>query len=569
MINYKKEIAKSIYKTINIAQEELEKYIEIPPDINMGNYSFPCFRLAKELKKSPMVIAQEINDKIELDEELFEKKEVLNGYVNFFVNKNKLVEEVFKEIDNKKEAYGSSSLGKQKKVVIEFSSPNIAKPFHIGHLRNTVIGAALYNLYKFTGYNVTRLNHLGDYGTQFGKLIEGYKRWGNEYELKDNPIKDLMDIYVKINELCKKDEEVLNKCRDNFKLLEQGDAYCTELWERFRAVSVEEFKKIYDMLDVEFDSLRGEAQCAKDVDKVLEILNKKGKIITSEGAKIVDLEQLDLGVCMLEKSNGSSTYASRDLAAIDFRAHEYNFDMCVYVVGYEQILHLKQIFEVAKYLDIPEKCKNGLKHIPYGLLRLTTGRMSTREGNVVEVEGLLNEAISRVKEIIQEKNDNIDNLEENAKKIGIGAVKFNNLCTTLIKDQIFDLDTILNFNGETGPYIQYTYVRTNSILKNVNAIPKIDEIDMNALLDEDSINVITKIYNFNNIIISAIEKNETSILARYLIDLAKAFSAFYNNNKILVENEKIKNSRVYLTYAVGIVLKTGMGLLGIEMPDKM
>ena len=569
MINYKKEIAQNIHTIINIPQEELDRYIEIPPNINMGNYSFPCFRLAKELKKSPMVIAQEINDKIKLDEELFEKKEVLNGYVNFFVNKKKLVEEVFKEIDNKKEEYGSSNLEDPKKVVIEFSSPNIAKPFHIGHLRNTVIGAALYNLYKFEGYNVIRVNHLGDYGTQFGKLIEGYKRWGNEYELKENPIKDLMDIYVRINELCKKDEEVLNKCRDNFKLLEHGDAYCIELWERFRAVSLEEFKKIYNMLDVEFDSLRGEAECARDVNKVLEMLNKKEKIITSEGAKIVDLEQLDLGVCMLEKSNGSSTYASRDLAAINFRAHEYNFDMCLYVVGYEQILHFKQIFEVAKYLDIPENCKNGLKHIPYGLLRLTTGRMSTREGNVVEVEGLLNESISRVKDIMLEKNNSLDNLEENAKKIGIGAIKFNNLCTTLIKDQIFDWDSVLNFNGETGPYIQYTYVRTKSVLKNINKIPEIDEIDISTLLDDDSINVITKIYNFNNIITKKDKKNETSILARYLIDLAKAFSAFYNNNKRIVENEKIKNSRVYLTYAVGIVLKIGMGLLGIEMPDKM
>ena len=358
-------------------------------------------------------------------------------------------------------------------------------------------------------------------------------------------------------------------CRENFKLLEQGDEYCTDLWENFREVSIKEFEKIYNLLNVEFDSLRGEAECAREVYKVLEVLNKKGKIKVSEGAKIVDLEELNLGVCMLEKSNGSSTYASRDLSAINYRANKYNFDKCLYVVGYEQILHFKQVFEVAGYLDIPEKCKNGLEHIAYGLLRLTTGRMSTREGNVVEVEGLLKESVSRVKEIMKQKNDNIDDLDENAQKIGIGAIKFNNLATTLIKDQVFELDSVLSFNGETGPYIQYTYVRTNSVLKNMNKIPEIDEIDVNYLLDEDSINVINKIYNFNEVVINAVKRNETSILSRYLIDLAKAYSTFYNNNKIIVDDQEVKNARLYLTYSVGIVLKIGMGLLGIEMPNKM
>lgn len=569
MINYKKEITKGIYNIVNIPQQELENYIEIPPNSEMGDYSFPCFKLAKELKKSPIAIADDISAKIELDKNLFEKVENTSGYLNFFVNKKSLVEQVLNEIDTKKENYGKSNFGKGKKVLIEYSSPNIAKPFHIGHLRTTLIGAALYNMYKFLGYDVTRLNHLGDYGTQFGKLIEGYKRWGTEYELKDDPIKDLMDMYVKINELCKEDENVLEACRENFKLLEQGDEYCTSLWEKFRKVSLEEFDKIYKKLNIEFDSLRGEAECAKGVDEILDILDKKKVLVSSEGAKIVDLEDKKLGICMLKKSNGSSTYATRDLSAINYRANKYNFDKCLYVVAYEQNLHFKQIFEVAKYLDIPEKCKNGLEHVSYGMTRLSTGKMSTREGTVVKVEDLLSESISRVKNIMKEKNPEIENLEKNAEKIGIGAVKFNNLCTTLIKDQVFDWDAVLNFNGETGPYVQYTCVRTNSVLNNVKGVPSIENVDYSVLLNEDSINVINKIYNFNNTVVTAVEKNETSIIARYVIELAKAYSTFYNNSKIIVEDEKVKNARVYLTYAVGIVLKSGMKLLGIDMPEKM
>ena len=569
MVNYKKEIAKKIYSVIDIPEEELERYIEVPPNSEMGDYSFPCFKLAKELKKSPIAIAEDISTKIQLDKNLFEKVENISGYLNFFVNKKLLVEQVLNEVNSKKEDYGKSDLGKDKKILIEYSSPNIAKPFHIGHLRTTVIGAALYNMYKFLGYDVERLNHLGDYGTQFGKLIEGYRRWGTEYELKDDPIKDLMDMYVRINDLCKKDENVLEACRENFKLLEQGDEYCIKLWEEFRKVSLEEFDKIYKKLNIEFDSLRGEAECAKGVNEIIDILDKKGVLVSSEGAKIVDLEDKKLGICMLQKSNGSSTYGTRDLSAINYRANTYDFDKCLYVVAYEQNLHFKQVFEVAKYLDIPEKCKKGLEHVSYGMTRLTTGKMSTREGTVVKVEDLLNESISRIKEIMKEKNPSLENMEENAEKIGIGAVKFNNLCTTLIKDQVFDWDAVLNFNGETGPYVQYTYVRTNSVLNNVSGVPSIENVDYDLLLDEDSINVINIIYNFNNTVTAAVEKNETSIIARYLIELAKAFSTFYNNNKIIVEDENVKNARIYLTYSVGIVLKNGMSLLGIEMPEKM
>lgn len=569
MIDYKKEIAKIIGNIVKIDDKEIIKMVEKPTNNDMGDFSFPCFKLAKELKKSPMIIAQEICEKMKLDAEVFEDIEIVNGYINFFVNKERIIKEVLEEVSNKKEEYGKSTLGAGQNIIVEYSSPNIAKPFHIGHLRNTVIGSSLYNMYKYLGYNTIGINHLGDYGTQFGKMIEGYKRWGQEYNIDENPIEELTKIYVRINDLCKKDEDVLKACRDNFKKLEDGDPYCTEIWNKFREVSLNEFNRIYELLGVKFDSLNGEAFYSDKMPEVEELLRNSGRLVKSEGAEIIDLEEEKMGVCMIKKSNGSTTYATRDLAAILYRARTYDFDKCLYVVAYEQNLHFKQIFEVAKLLGIDEKYIKGLQHIPYGMVHLKSGKMSTREGNVIKVEDLLKESISRVKQIIKEKNPDMENLEENAKKIGIGAVVFNNVATTIIKDQIFDWDTILNFNGETGPYIQYTYVRTNSVLNNSKGVKTIDEIDFSVLIDKESLEVVKKIYEFNNVIENSVDKNEPSLLARYLLELAKNYSTFYNNNKILVEDTKIKDARVFLTYSVGLVLKIGMKLLGIEMPDKM
>ena len=569
MIDYKKEIAKIIGSIVKIDDKEIKKMVEKPANNEMGDFSFPCFKLAKELKKSPMIIAQEICEKMKLDAEVFEDIEIVNGYINFFVNKERIIKEVLEEVSNKKEEYGKSTLGAGQNIIVEYSSPNIAKPFHIGHLRNTVIGSSLYNMYKYLGYNTIGINHLGDYGTQFGKMIEGYKRWGQEYNIDENPIEELTKIYVRTNDLCKKDEDVLKACRDNFKKLEDGDPYCTEIWNKFREVSLNEFNRIYELLGVKFDSLNGEAFYSDKMPEVEELLRNSGRLVKSEGAEIIDLEEEKMGVCMIKKSNGSTTYATRDLAAILYRARTYDFDKCLYVVAYEQNLHFKQIFEVAKLLGIDEKYIKGLQHVPYGMVHLKSGKMSTREGNVIKVEDLLKESIARVKQIIKEKNPEMENLEENARKIGIGAVVFNNVATTIIKDQIFDWDTILNFNGETGPYIQYTYVRTNSVLNNSNGVKDVKKIDFSVLTDKESLEVVKKIYEFNNVIENSVDKNEPSLLARYLLELAKNYSTFYNNNKILVEDEKTKDARVFLTYSVGIVLKIGMKLLGIEMPDKM
>lgn len=572
MINFKQIIAKQISKATEINEEELETYIETPKDTKNGDYSFPCFRLAKELKKAPPVIANEIKEKLkqELKENNeIEKIEVVGGYLNFFVNRSILAQEVLEEV-SKSEEYGKTEIGKEKNIVIDYSAPNIAKPFHIGHLRSTVIGGALYNIYKYLGYNVTGVNHLGDYGTQFGKLIEGYKLWGEEYNIEGDPINELTKIYIRINEACKQDEQILENCRNNFKKLEDGDPYCVEIWKKFRELSLKEFQKVYDLLGSKFDSWNGESFYSDKMPEIIDILNKSGKLVESQGAKIIDLEDKGINTpCIIEKTNGSTTYATRDLAAIMYRARTYDFDKALYVTSYEQTLHFKQVFEVAKFLGLDEKYTKGLEHVSFGMVLLPTGKMSTREGNVVKLEELLNEAISRAKEIIEQKNPELENKEEVAKKVGIGAVIFNDLSGARIKDEIFDWDTILNFQGETGPYIQYTYVRTKSVLEKAGYMPKFEDVKIENLLDEYSLEILKLIYNFEDTLIQVTEKNEPSILSRYLIDLAKAYSSFYNENKIIVDDKDVQNARVYLTYATGKVLKQGAELLGIEMPEKM
>ena len=568
MINFKEKIAESISKVTNISKEELENYIEKPKDNKMGDFALPCFKLAKEMKKAPMQIANEIKEKIEVPTEYIKNIEVVNGFLNIFINNDTLIQNLLDEMGSKKEEYGSSNIGNGKNIIVEYSSPNIAKPFHIGHFRNTVIGRALYNMYKFLGYNTIGINHLGDWGTQFGKLIEGYKRFGTEYNLEENPIDELTKIYVRINELCKEDESVLEACRDNFKKLEDGDEYCTEIWNKFKDLSLKEFQRIYDILDVHFDYNTGESFYIDKMPEVVDILRKNNKLVESEGAEIVDLEYKNMSPLMVVKSNGSTTYAARDLAAILYRARKYDFDKCIYVVGSEQNLHFEQLFEVAKYLDLDEKYVNGLIHVTYGMVRLKTGKMSTREGTMIKVEDLLKEAVSRAKVIIEGKNPNLEDKDDVAKKVGIGAVIFNDLANNIIKDEVFDWDIMLNFQGETGPYIQYMYVRTKSVMEKANYTPNKDMVDLNEL-EENAEELVKKLYEFEDTIKQATEKNEPSIISRYLIDIAKLYGNFYNDNKIMVDDEKVRNTRLYLTYMVGNVLKIGTGLLGIKMPNKM
>lgn len=579
MLDIKKEISEQIAKTIeNVEAKEIYTYIEVPKDTKNGDYSFPCFRLAKILRKAPQEIANQIKEKLEqngtTNSELIERVDIAGGYLNFYICSKIFTKEVLEQINNEKFGVeAEDEKNKEKNIVIDYSAPNIAKPFHIGHLRSTVIGAALYNIYKYLGYNVIGINHLGDYGTQFGKLIEGYKRWGEEYNVDLDPINELTKIYIRINNACKEDEQILQACRDNFKKLEDGDTYCVEIWKKFRELSLKEFQRVYDLLGSKFDSWNGEAFYSDKMQEVVDILEKNGKLEESQGAKIVNLEEQGINTpCIIVKSNGSSTYATRDLAAILYRARTYNFDKALYVTSYEQVLHFKQVFATAKYLGLDEKYLKGLEHVSFGMVLLPTGKMSTREGNIVKLEELLNESIDRAKEIIEQKNPQLENKEEVAKKVGIGAIIFNDLSNSRVKDEVFDWNTILNFQGETGPYIQYTYVRTKSVLEksevDINNI-LFDMVNLDNLEDSYSQNIIKLLYDFHNVLVQVTEKSEPSILSRYLIDLAKAYSVFYNENRIMVDDISLKNSRVYLTYAVGKVLKIGANLLGMDMPEKM
>ena len=577
MKDFKEIIAQEIAQVLNLEKEKILENVEVPKDTSNGDYAFPCFVLAKELKKSPVVIANELQEKLSTNiKENVNNKDLnvileviaINGFLNFKLDKEAITQEVLSEFDKEKENFGSQKQEKPKNIVIDYSAPNIAKPFHIGHLRSTVIGGALYNIYKFLGYNVTGINHLGDWGTQFGKLIEGYKRWGKEYNIEENPIDELTKIYIRINNLCKEDESVLEECRNNFKKLEDGDEYCTKIWKKFRDLSLKEFQKVYSILGVKFDSLNGEAFYSDKMPEIVELLKNAGKLEDSEGAKVVKLND-DMPPCLIIKSNGSTTYATRDLAAIMYRARKYDFDKAIYVTSYEQILHFKQVFATAKYLGLDKKYTNGLVHVPFGMVLLKTGKMSTREGKVIKLEDLLNEAIEKSRSIIESKNPSLENKEDVAKKVGVGAVIFNDLSNSRIKDEIFDWDIMLNFNGETGPYVQYTTVRAKSVLEKAAYIPDIKDVNAQKLNDKDSQNIINILYNFNNILQSVTVKEEPSILARYLINLAQSFSSFYNNCHIITDDKEVQDARLYLTYMVQTVLEKGLNLLGIQVPEKM
>ena len=565
-MDFKEEIALGIAKVVNLNAEEIKSYIEIPKEESNGDYAFPCFKLAKELRQSPVKIAANIKENIEINQDVISKIEDVNGYLNFFVSKEEIVKTTINKFKLQKENYGKSEIGKGKTVIVEYSSPNIAKPFHIGHLKTTIIGNSLYKIYQYLGFNTIGINHLGDYGTQFAKLIEGYKRWGNEYDFETEPIDKLADIYKRINEACEQDEAVLEQCRETFKSLEDGDEYCTELWNRFKELSLKEFNKIYDLLGIKFDSLKGEAFYANKMNEIIRLLAQTGRLTESQGAKIVDLTEEGIDTpCIIQKADGTSIYATRDLAAILYRIKTYDFDKCLYVVGEEQSLYFKQIFAIAKILGVDEKYVKGLEHVNYGMIRLPEGKMSSRKGNFVKVTDLLNEAITKSMNIIESRD--IANKELVAKQVGIGAIIFDDLAESRVKNQVFDLNAALNFNGETGPYIQYMAVRTKSVLEKAGYIP--EEINESKITDDASIKIIKLIDNFYNIIIQSMEKSEPSIISKYLIELAKSYSYFYGQNKIICEDKELQDARLYITYMTKVILTNGLGLLGIEVPDKM
>ena len=449
MLDFKEEIAKKIAETTQIDKNELKQYIEIPPNSDLGDYSFPCFKLAKELKKSPVMIANDIKENINIDSNLIEKIDVVGGYLNIYINKQALAKTVLEEIDAKKEEFGSSKLGNNKNVVIDYSAPNIAKPFHIGHLRSTVIGGALYKIYNFLGYNSVGINYLGDWGLQFGKVMAGISLWKDEYDFKNEEMSSILKTYIRFNKEEKEKPELTDLARKYFKKLEDGDEETYKTWEHIRKISLENYQKTYKLLNSKFDSYNGEAYYNDKMDPVVDELKQKGLLKESQGAQVVDLEEYNMPPCIIITSAGTTIYATRDLASLKDRINKYNFDKAIYVVGNEQALHFKQVFKVLELMGYEEYAENCV-HVPFGLVVDKNGeKIGSRKGNSVFLEDILNEAIEKVKGIISEKNPDLENKEEIARKVGVGAIIFNDLSNSRIKDEIFDWDTLLNFQGET------------------------------------------------------------------------------------------------------------------------
>lgn len=572
MINFKEKIALLLAETIEgLTADEIQEMIEIPGDSKMGDYAFPCFRLAKLLRKAPPMIAQGIAEKLS-GSELFEKVESVNAYVNLFLSRKAFMQELVGAVVSEKEDYGKTNVGQNRKVIVEFSSPNIAKPFHIGHIRSTVIGNAIYKIYDFLGYDTVRINHLGDYGTQFGKMIVSYRRWGNEEDVTKEPIKTLLGYYVKFHEEAEADPSLEDEARTVFTKLENGEEEEVKLWKWFREESLKEFSRVYEMLGIDFDSYAGESFYSDKMGKVVDIMKDKQILKESEGAQIVDLEEYNMSPALIMKKDGSTLYITRDIAAAVYRKEHYDFYKNLYIVASQQNLHFQQWFKVIELMGFD--WANDCVHIPFGLVSLDEGTMSTRHGRVVFLEDVLTRAVEQTKEIIIEKNVNTDNIEMTAKQVGIGAVIFQELSNNRIKDYVFSWDKVLNFEGETGPYVQYTHARAASVLRNAEdaaekALGAVSSANIDYIIGDSAYELGKLIYRFPQAIMDAAEKYEPSVVTRHIVDIAQSFNKFYHDEHILVKDEEEKKAKLILTFAAKQTIKNGLQLLGMQVPERM
>ena len=580
-------------KIINLLNEKIESLsaddisamLEIPPKPELGDFAFPCFRLAKELHKAPQMIASDIASEIG-DNDYIDHIDVKGAYLNFYLRKDAFVKSMIEA--SAAPNFGSSDEGAGKTICIDYSSPNVAKNFHVGHLRTTIIGNSLYKIYSKLGYKVERINHLGDWGTQFGKLIVAYKNWGNEETVKEKGVQELMRLYVAFHKAADENPELNDEARAWFVKMEQGDEEALRIWKWFVDISLIEYKRTYKLLGVDFDHFTGESFYRNMTDDVVKKLTDANLLSESEGAKIVDLEEYNMAPCLILKNDGSSIYATRDIAAVFYRKETYNFVKALYVTGQEQKLHFAQVFKVVELLG-NEWAKDQLVHIPYGLVSLDGAKLSTRDGNVIYAEDILLEAISKIKETIDEKNPELADKDEVARIVGVGAVIFNDLYNQRIKDVSFRWEKLLNFDGETGPYVQYTYARCSSILRKAYSDVSADDvdssqavadndkfniidtssIDYSLLTDEASIELLKEINRFPEVIKDASEKYEPSIVARFSVDVAQAFNKFYTVNRINVDDENIKTSRLALVKITRKTLRDALDLLGIGIVEQM
>lgn len=572
MINYVDRIADLIAPQVEgLEKEEIRSMIETPADSKMGDYAFPCFKLAKILRKAPPMIAKGIAEAIG-DDAMFEKVEQVNAYVNMFLKKDAFATEVVSEVVAAGDDYGKCSLGEGKTVIVEYSSPNIAKPFHIGHIRSTVIGASIAKIYDNLGFKVVRINHLGDYGTQFGKMIVAYRRWGNKQDVIDAPIKTLLSYYTKFHVEAENDPTLEDEARATFTKLENGEPEEQALWQWFRDESLKEFSRVYDMLGITYDSYAGESFYSDKMPRFVKELEEKGLLEEDNGAQLVRLDDYGLTPALITKSDGSTLYITRDIAAAVYRKETYDFYKNIYVVASQQNLHFQQWIQILELMgyDWARSCI----HVPFGLVSLEDGTMSTREGRVVFLEDVLNGAVDKTREIIKEKNPDADaeTVEDIAKAVGIGAVVFNELSNYRIKDYVFSWEHVLNFEGETGPYVQYTHARACSILRNAgdDVVAKAKAgFDAKYLTGESAHELSRLLYELPEVIVEAGEKYEPSIVTRHIVDIAQAFNKFYHDEHILVDNEDEKIAKVAMVLAAKSAIRNGLDLLCMKAPEKM
>jgi arginyl-tRNA synthetase len=560
-MNYKNYIANMI-KIEGVAPSEIEESIALPPNTDMGDYALPCFKFAKVLRKSPVVIAADLAKSLVPDDVISEIT-ALNGYLNFKVNKQGLTFATLERINKEGEKYGSSDIGNGKTVCIDYSSVNIAKPFHIGHLSTTVLGSALYKIYNFLGYKAVGINHLGDYGTQFGKLICAYKHWGNKEDVQKGGIHAINDLYVRFNN--EATDEMQAEAREYFRLIESGDKEANDTFEWFKELTLDYVKKIYKRLGVHFDSYAGERFYTDKMAPVIKELEDKGLLKESEGAKIVDLEPYGMPPCLILRSDGASLYATRDLAAAIYRKKTYDFYKCLYVVAYQQNLHFKQFFKVLELMG--KDWAKDMVHVAYGMVSLEDGAMSTRKGKVVWLEDVISKCVEKAYAVVNEKNPDLENKQEIAEKVGIGAVIFGALYNNKIKDITFSYDKVLSFEGETSVYVQYTCARALSVLNKAEGYSY--TLNNNCEISAQEYEVIKTLASFPEVVEEAAEKYEPCYIARFAVDLAQKFNKFYFDCKILTAEDSVKGLRLEITKATLQTLKNALGLLGIGVPEKM
>ncbi len=566
MISFKQKIAELLHDQLTeLTVAEIAQLLEIPKHADMGDYAFPTFRLAKIFRKAPVQIAADLVAKLPHDN--FKKIEAVGGYINFTIDPAEFAKAVIPTVHAETDDFGRQNIGEGKTVIVEYSSVNIAKPFHIGHIRSTMIGHSLNQIYDALGFKTVSINHLGDYGTQFGKLIVAYKRWSSAEQVNADPIPELLRIYVKFHEEAEKEPSLDDEARAWFTKLENGDPEAEALWSFFREMSLKEFMRVYDMLGVKFDSYAGESFYSDKMGEVLEILRDKGVVQKSEGAEIVDLESYGMPPALITKRDGSTLYMTRDLAAAIYRKRTYDFYKNIYVVAYQQDLHFKQWFKVLELMGMAYA--KDCVHVNFGMVSLTEGTMSTRKGNVVFLEDVLNKAISLAADIIEEKNPDLPNKAEVAKQVGIGAIVFQELFNNRIKDYTFSWQAAMAFEGETGPYVQYAHARANTLIENATDVTLDGQCDYKLLADEASALLARKIYQFPKAIVDAMEGNEPSRITRYVVALAQDFNRFYQQNHINVEDAALKKARLELVAAAKQTIKNALRLIGINAPNKM